>query len=253
MTKEQIEAGRECRERFLKKCPGARTFFELFEHLPSTFFYAKDERHRYVGVNHLVLRDVFGLESLDGLLGRTDSEFQPPALAEAYHAEDRRVMESRQALPGQVWLVPHVKGAPKWYVSTKAPMFDAEGEVVGIAGVMYSVDSPKERVAYFRELAPVIAHMEQHFSESVSMREMAKMVGLSSTRFNLRFRQILHMSPSEYQLRLRIVTAQRMLTLSDKTMAEIAVECGFCDQSHFGKRFLKATGMSPKSYRSQFR
>ena len=118
---------------------------------------------------------------------------------------------------------------------------------------MYSIDQPHERAAYFRDLAPVIAHIETGFSEPISMKEMAKMVGLSSTRFNLRFRQILHMSPTEHLLRLRIEAAQRMLTLSDKTIAEVASSCGFSDQSHFGKRFLKATGMTPKAYRERFR
>ena len=240
-------------ERFLNRCPGARTFFELFEYLPSTYFFAKDAKHRYVGVNYLVLREVFGLESLDELLGRTDLEFQPPALAEAYHAEDRKVMDSGKVLAGQVWLVPHVRGELKWYVSTKTPMFDAAGKIIGVAGVMYLVDQPQEIAAYFRELAPVIAHIEAHFAETISMDEMAKMIGLSATRFNLRFRQILHISPTEHQLRLRIGGARRMLTLSDKTIANVAHECGFCDQSHFGKRFQKATGLTPREYRKRFR
>lgn len=247
------DTGAAFQQQFLKRCPGARPFFELFEHLPSTYFYAKDEQHRYVGANQLNLRDVFGLSSLEELLGRTDLEFQPPALAEAYHAEDRKVMETRKPLPGQVWLVPHVRGTPKWYVSSKTPMFDASGKVIGIAGVMYSVDEPQDRAAYFRELAPVISYMEGHYTETISMREMARMAGLSSTRFNFRFQQILHMSPTEHLLRLRIDAAKRLLTLSDKTIAEVAMDCGFWDQSHFGKRFLKALGMTPRDYRAKFR
>ena len=249
----RTDASIRLQERFLRRCPGARTFFELFEHLPSTYFYAKDEKHRYVAVNKLVLREVFGLESLADLLGRTDLEFQSAALAEAYHAEDRKVMDSGTVLAGQVWLVPHVRGVLKWYVSTKMPIFDIEGKVIGVAGVMYLVDQPQEIAGYFRELAPVIAHIEAHFAETISMREMAQLVGLSSTRFNLRFRQILHLSPTEHQLRLRIGAARRLLTLSDKTIADVASECGFCDQSHFGKRFHKATGMTPRQYRARFR
>lgn len=247
------ETGMAFQDQFLRRCPGARAFFELFEHLPSIFFYAKDEQHRYVGANHLNLRDVFGLSSIDELLGKTDLDFQPPSLAEAYHAEDRKVMETRKPLPSQVWLVPHVRGTPKWYVSSKTPMFDASGRVIGIAGVMYSVDQPQDRAAYFRELAPVISYMEEHFTEAISMREMARMAGLSSTRFNFRFQQILHLSPTEHLLRLRIDAAKQMLVRSDKTIAEIALECGFWDQSHFGKRFQKALGMTPRAYRANFR
>ena len=240
-------------ERFLKRCPGARAFFELLGQLPSIYFYAKDENHRYVGVNYQVLQDVFGLNSLADLLGKTDLDFQPTTLAEAYHAEDRKVMESRTALLGQIWLVPHVKGLPKWYVSSKAPMLNAKGEVVGIAGVMYSIDRPLDRAAYFQELTDVIAYIEEHFAETISMPEMAKMIGLSNTRFNFKFQQILHITPTAFQLRLRINAAKRLLTLTDKTIAEVAIECGFCDQSHFGKRFLDETGMTPRNYRVKFR
>jgi AraC-like DNA-binding protein len=247
------DTGLAFQEQFLKRCPGARSFFELFEHLPSTFFYAKDHLHRYVGANRLNLREVFGLDCLEDLLGKTDLDFQPPALAEAYHAEDRKVMDTRKPLPGQVWLVPHVRGTPKWYVSSKTPMFDSMNRVIGIAGVMYSIDEPQDRSAYFRELAPVIAYMEKHYAENIAMREMAGMIGMSSTRFNFRFQQILHMSPTEHLLRLRLDAAKRMLTSSDRKIAEVAMECGFWDQSHFGKRFQKALGMTPRAYRAKFR
>ena len=126
-------------ETFFASQPSAREIFDLFEYLPDAYFYAKDARHRYVGANEPVLREVFGLDSLDQLLGKTDVEFQPPALAEAYHAEDRRVMEAGQILPRQLWLVPHVRGAPSWYVSTKSPLRDPNGSVIGIVGVMYRV------------------------------------------------------------------------------------------------------------------
>ncbi|MEM9236791.1 MAG: helix-turn-helix domain-containing protein [Verrucomicrobiota bacterium] len=247
------ETGQAFQEAFFERCPAARSFFDLFEYHPTAYFHAKDERHRYVAVNHLILRDVFALDSPESLFGRTDLEYQAPALASAYHAEDRRVMEARTTLPNKVWLVPHVRGVPKWYVSTKTPMVDHRDEVVGTAGVMYPIDTPKERQAYFRELSTVVSYMEKHYAETISMAEMAEMVGLSSTRFNLRFRQILHMSPSEFQLRLRVERAQKLLTMSERSLAEIALDLGFCDQSHFGKRFQKVTGLSPRAYRKRFR
>jgi len=159
----------------LEKQPTIVSFCELFEHLPSTYFYVKDRDHRYIYVNQLVLRDVFGLDSLGELLGKTDLAFQPPALAEACHAEDRRVMESGKTIPDQVWLVPRVQGPPKWYVSTKTPLRDSKGEAIGIAGVMYPVEPQGDREAYFRELAPVVAYMEANSKEDLSIKSMAGM------------------------------------------------------------------------------
>lgn len=237
----------------LGESPTMRSFFELFEHHPNAYFHAKDREHRYIYVNQLVLKDVFGMLSLDEVVGKTDLDFQPPALAEAYHAEDQRVMDEGRPIPNEVWLVPHVQGFPKWYVSTKTPLRYEDGSIVGTTGVMYPVLTSDDRAAYFRELAPVVAHIEAHFRSELSMKEMAAMAKLSSTQFNARFRELLRMSPSEYILKLRVEIAQKLLSTSNKSLAEIAGEAGFYDQSHFTKRFRKVTGMTPLAYRKQFR
>ncbi|HCR29958.1 MAG TPA: AraC family transcriptional regulator [Opitutae bacterium] len=229
-----------------------RSFFELFEYHPTAYFHAKDRHHRYIYVNQLVLRDVFGMLSLDQVVGKTDLDFQPPALAEAYHAEDQRVMDGGRPIPNEVWLVPHVQGFPKWYVSTMTPLRCNEGNIVGTTGVMYPVLTSDDREAYFRELAPVISHIETHYGSDLSMKEMAVMAGLSSTQFNKRFRELLRMSPSEYILKLRIEVAQNLLNSSNKSIAEISAEAGFYDQSHFTKRFRKVTGMTPMAFRKEF-
>ena len=136
--------------------PASSTLFELFDHLPTAYFYAKDQDHRYIGMNHLTLENVFGLSSLEDILGKTDFDFHPPMLAEAYHEEDRRVMKGRKKIPNQVWLVPHVRGTPQWFVSTKVPLINEHDEVCGIAGVMYPIATPEDQSEYFRELAPII-------------------------------------------------------------------------------------------------
>lgn len=241
------------RDTFFREYTGAHDVIGLFEYLPSVHFYAKDAQHRYIGVNRNTLVNVFGLDHEADLFGRTDSEFQPPALAEAYHAEDRRVMAGRRAIPNQVWLVPHVHGTPRWYVSSKTPLFASDGTVIGIAGVMYPIDTPEEQAAYFHELLPVIRYIDKHYADDISMKEMAAMVNLSTTHFNQRFRKLLRMSPTEYLLSLRVQRAQRLLTESNKSIGTIGADVGFYDQSHFTKRFRKVTGMTPLAYRKRFR
>lgn len=227
--------------------------FDLFDYLPAVYFYAKDRDHRYVGVNLATLTHVFGMERKAELLGRTDSEFQPPALAQAYHAEDRRVMDGGQIIPNQVWLVPHVKGTPRWYVSTKSPLIDPEGTVIGIAGVMYPIETPEEQATYFHELQPVVEYIDANYTESVSMNQMARLANLSASHFNQRFRSILRMSPTEYVLSRRIQHAQRMLTESSESISDISAAVGFYDQSHFTKRFRRMTGLTPAAFRRRFR
>jgi AraC-like DNA-binding protein len=245
--------GRRSREAFFLRNPGAESVIGLFEYLPAIFFYAKDSSHRYIGVNPPTLTEVFGLADADDLLGRTDADFQPPALAEAYHAEDRRVMNGGRTIANQVWLVPHVRGTPHWYVSTKTPLRDPAGEVIGLAGVMYPIETPEAQASSFGELLPVVNHIDRNYAQDVSMKEMAEMAGLSTTHFNARFQEILRMSPTEYMLSRRIQHARRLLTETTSSIVEIGAAVGFYDQSHFTKRFRKVTGLTPRAYRTRFR
>ena len=253
MTKTSPLLGTAFRDAFFDQHPGAETVFELFEYLPSAYFYAKDAEHRYIGVNQATLKEVFGMQDPAMLYGQTDASFQPPALAEAYHAEDRRVLEGGEIIPSQVWLVPHVRGTPRWYVSTKTPLRNPDGEVIGLAGVMYRIETPEEQEKAFRELLPVIRHIDQNFDSDISMKQMAAMANLSTTHFNARFREILGMPPTQYVLSRRIEQSRRLLTSTTREIAEIGVEVGFYDQSHFTKRFRRVTGLTPREYRKRFR
>ncbi len=85
------------------------------------------------------------------------------------------------------------------------------------------------------------------------MKDMAKIADLAATQFNVRFRSVLQMSPTDYVLSRRIQDAQKRLTESSESMADIAIDVGFVDQSHFTKRFRKVTGMTPLAYRKRFR
>lgn len=236
---------------FFRQQPLAESVIALFDALPEVYFYAKDSQNRFVKVNSLFLEN-HGLEEESQALGKTDRDFHPPLLAEAYMEEDRRVMASRRSLSGQVWLVLHRRHVPRWYVSTKTPLFAPEGTVIGIAGAMYRIEDQAEMSRYFQELLPVVRHIEAEYAEPISMAEMARLAGISPTHFNRRFRQLLRMTPLEYLRKVRIQAAQRLLTTTSRGLAEIASETGFTDQSHFTRRFREVTGMTPAAFRKRF-
>lgn len=240
------------RQDFFARCPQAESLMRLFDALPQTYFFAKNRDSRFVAVNHMFL-DNHGLSDESQAIGKSDRDFHPPLMAEAYIAEDRRVMASRQPLPGQVWAVLHRRTTPRWYVCTKTPLFDPDDAVVGIAGAMYRIDDPNVLAGYFQELMPVVRHVDRHYATPVSMAEMAKLAGLSTTHFNRRFHQLLRMTPSQYLRTVRVQHARGLLTTTDKPLAEIATLTGFTDQSHFTRRFRETTGLTPDAYRRRFR
>jgi len=63
------------------------------------------------------------------------------------------------------------------------------------------------------------------------------------------FKQVTGISFKEYLNKVRIEEAKSLLEHTDYSIMEIAVACGYSDQSYFTKVFKKATGITPKQYR----
>src|SRR6478752_1972882 len=236
---------------FTQKYQQAWSVLGLFDSLPMVAFYAKDRESRFVRVNQMFV-EMHGFSAEKDMLGHSDHDFHPPLMAEAYIAEDRRVMNGGVAIRNQTWLVFHRQQLPNWYVSTKVPLFGTDGGVIGIAGAMYNVEQPAELERFFRELSPVIRHIKKNYAGLVTMVEMAALSGLSSTHFNRRFQELLRMTPTAYLRSMRIQAARQLLGNTNRTLAQIAQETGFTDQSHFTRCFRETTGMTPGGYRTRF-
>ncbi|WP_075088197.1 helix-turn-helix transcriptional regulator [Verrucomicrobium spinosum] len=78
------------------------------------------------------------------------------------------------------------------------------------------------------------------------------MAGLSVRAFERRFRQLFHVAPQQYVRRLRVRLACHALVFGHRTLAEVADDHGFCDQSHFTREFRKETGMTPREYQQRY-
>ena len=104
----------------------AEQVLALFDALPDIHLFVKDRESRFVRVNE-ACRTLHGCDSAADVIGKTDYDFHPPALADQYVAEDQRVMRSRKPRRDQPWLVADHWGMPQWYLCTKLPLFDLSG------------------------------------------------------------------------------------------------------------------------------
>ena len=82
-----------------------------------------------------------------------------------------------------------------------------------------------------------------------SMPEVARACGLSASHFARAFRQSTGVSPHQWLLRHKVSRAKSMLVADHGPIAEIAVACGFSDQSHLNRVFARVTGISPGLWR----
>jgi transcriptional regulator GlxA family with amidase domain len=91
--------------------------------------------------------------------------------------------------------------------------------------------------------------IEAHLEKSIALRELAGIARLSSSHFARAFRQSAGVSPHDYLMQRRVARAQDLLGSTDLALSEIAIACGFADQSHFSRRFKERLGITPSRYR----
>lgn len=236
---------------FSKQQPLAESVLNIFDHLPHVVLYVKDREDHFVKVNRAYL-DLHGLDNASQVIGKTTSDLNPPTLARAYMQEDKSVIDNGKPLAGRRWMVMRQSSIPQWYISSKTPLFDRSGQAIGLMGAMYAVDVEEELAEIFEDVFPAARHIEQNYTKPISMAKMAQLTGLSSTHFNRRFKQVLHMTPNQYLRSIRIQAVQRLLTTTFLSIAQISQDVGYADQSHLTKRFKEVTGMTPAAYRKRF-
>ena len=95
--------------------------------------------------------------------------------------------------------------------------------------------------------------IEKHFSRAVRIRDLAAEACLSESRFLHLFRKETGRSAIAFLTECRLKAARQMLERSDASIAQVMEQCGFRDQSHFGKLFREFTGYSPLVYHRTFR
>jgi len=229
-----------------------QSILELFEHLPRVYLFVKDTAGRFVKVNAPTLA-LHGCSTESEMLGRTDFDFHPPALAAQYVDEDRRVMENRHPLCDQVWLVMGHDGMPRWYLSTKMPLLGRGGRPVGVAGVLRPYDHTGPSPGQYHRLTPVMEYVLAHYGERIELGELARRAHLSTSQLQREFQRLFGMSPGDYLVRVRLLMARRALEEGSAPVGQIALDCGFYDQSHFNRAFRAHLGMPPLAYRKRFR
>lgn len=95
----------------------------------------------------------------------------------------------------------------------------------------------------------VLRHIDAHLGDPISLTDLAAAACMSRFHFARRFRQSTGESPMQYVMRRRIERAMPMPAGSARSVAAIALELGFFDQSHFTRSFRRLAGMAPRDYR----
>lgn len=98
------------------------------------------------------------------------------------------------------------------------------------------------------QLRRVTDYIRQHLNGSVSLDDMASAAGLSVFHFARMFKAATGITPKQYVMRCKLERARDLLLTEDRSISEVALEVGFCDQSHLSTHFKRLYGATPKQF-----
>jgi AraC family transcriptional regulator len=95
----------------------------------------------------------------------------------------------------------------------------------------------------------VFDYMQENFHRQVYLAELAELAQLSEYHFCRMFKQSFAQTPQAYLLAIRIEQVKLRMHNGLESIADIALQCGFANQSHMGRYFKEIVGVSPRQYR----
>lgn len=96
-----------------------------------------------------------------------------------------------------------------------------------------------------------IRYIQNHYSESMQIEEIARYVGLNRSYLSTLFKEHTGLSPLKYLQTFRLTKAAHLLSMTQLSIASIAFSCGYHEPEAFCKAFRQLSGISPTKYRVQ--
>jgi AraC-like DNA-binding protein len=234
-------------------------FAELLDFLPDVLAWVKDRQGRYLWVNRAFLVQ-YALDhqsgndevSIASVLGKTDYDLSPAFLADQFRLDDEQVLAGHRIV-NRLERLGDSRGTTVWNVTDKIPVADAKGVIIGTAGITRAAGPASSLEATAPGFGPALAYMRAHFHQEITNRRLATISNMSLRAFERRFQATFHLTPQRFLRKLRLRIASRAVVYTDESLSDIALSCGFADQSHFSREFRRQFGRTPRDYREHYR
>jgi AraC-like DNA-binding protein len=230
----------------------------LFDFLDDVLAWVKDQHGRYLWVNRAFLIN-YALEhphldagiSEQQILGKTDYDLSPAFLADQFRLDDEHALAGNRIV-NRIERVGEFQGAAGWNVTNKIPVFDAKGKIVATAGITRALNKPASHPGAAEGFGPALEYIRNHYQRSISNQQLAGVSKMSLRAFERQFLASFHLTPQKYLRKLRLRIASRALIYTDESLSQVALSCGFADQSHFTREFRRQFGRTPRDYRAHY-
>ena len=89
----------------------------------------------------------------------------------------------------------------------------------------------------------------ERLGETIEVSDLARACALSRSHFSRAFKCSTGLSPQDWIRQQRIARAKQLIQNTDRSLTQISLECGFCDQAHFCHIFTRSEGINPFAWR----
>jgi len=237
-------------DKFLAELLSGQLLGVLLELVPESRVFVKDRQSRFMAASEGFAR-MMGAGSVEEILGKTDYDYSADFLAEAFIADDRRVIRTGKAIRNKVELVPSGDSLD-WHSTTKISLNNEKGDVIGLAGVTRVLHDSDELYRDHPEMHRIIEFISGNFRGKVAIADMARAAGISISSVERLFRKMFGVTPLMYLRKTRLNAACRLLRQNGKALASIAEECGFNDQPGMTRAFRQELKITPHRYRQRY-
>ncbi|MCG8528649.1 MAG: AraC family transcriptional regulator [Opitutales bacterium] len=222
----------------------------LFDQLPDVGFFAKDAEGRFTMGDRTFLR-IMKCKEIEDLVGKNDFDFFPDHVARKYVKDDRKVIETGEPLLHVIEMVPKSDSTLDWHEAHKIPILTKNGKVIGITGITAKLSPAHLPLDYPPNLGSILEFIGKNYGKKMSVQQLADIANMSERSLERHFKKTFETTPLRYLKSVRINAACHALSHSGKSISDITLECGFCDQSHMTSEFRRVLGVTPREYRMQ--
>jgi PAS domain S-box-containing protein len=230
--------------------PVAAALSEVFAGVPHVMFCVKDTEGRYLAVN-AAFAERAGRATTGSVLGRTAADLFPADLAAGYAEQDVQLLATGDPIRNELELILRPDGSRGWYVTTKTRLTDEAGAVLGIVAVSYDLRVGVTSADRHPGLQAAIDLARRSFADPLRAADLAAAAAMTTSQLERAMRKTVGMSPKQLLMRTRLDEAIRRLDDTELSIAAIAGQCGFYDQSQFTRQFRRTVGMAPGAYRAR--
>lgn len=223
---------------------------QIFDALGDVVFCVKDREGIYRSVNLAFVDRVHGNDKSE-LIGKSASQVFTKNLASGYEQQDQAVFENGRPIRDQLERITNSDGGIGWYLASKYPIFDTDQNITGLVGISQDLNWPSDSSLELAKLKSVVEFINDNLDQPLRTEQLANKFSLSAVQLDRRMKRVFRLSTKKFIMKCRLEKASRQLASTRISVSDIALACGFTDQSALTRQFRNATSDTPANFRKK--